>query len=539
MTHARKVAAAYNIGCAAVGTRMKKRLLSKVSWFSAELVRRKVYPVIVTYAIASWVLLQIGEVTFDPLGVPDWVMTALVVVVIGGFPIAAVLAWMFDIAPTGIVRDRPIEVSNKSDGPPSVAVLPFADMSPDQDQVYFCEGIAEAVLNALTQIEALRVVSRTSSFRYGSASEDIRAIGKTLGATAILEGSVRKADNKLRVTAQLINVADGFHLWSKTFDRRLEDVFAIQDEIATCIGESLLDTLVPITSTSCCDVTAYEFYLRGRQFLQRFRKADIEHARRMFRSAIDRDPEFASAWAGYADTFSLELMYADSDASFRDKASEASAKALELDPESGEAHASAGLAHLVREEFADAERELNKAIELSPTLFEAYYYFARTRFHQGDMDAAADWFAKAAEVNPEDYQSRLLRVQVLRGQGRLDEAKAEAREAIDVVKRQLEWHPDDVRALHLGAGSLLLLGEEEQADRWLQRALQADPNDPIVLYNVACNYSIMGRLESALDHLERVVENGAVSQDWMRNDSDLESLHGHPRYEALLARFSN
>jgi len=296
---------------------------------------------------------------------------------------------------------------------------------------------------------------------------------------------------------------------------------------------------VPITSTSCCDVTAYEFYLRGRQFLKRFRKADIEHARRMFRSAIDRDPEFASAWAGYADTFSLELMYADSDSSFRDKASEASAKALELDPESGEAHASAGLAHLVREEFADAERELNKAIELNPTLFEAYYYFARTRFHQGDMDAAADWFAKAAEVNPEDYQSRLLRVQVLRGQGRLDEAKAEAREAIDVVKRQLEWHPDDVRALHLGAGSLILLGEEEQADRWLQRALQADPNDPIVLYNVACNYSIMGRLESALDHLERVVENGAVSQDWMRNDSDLESLHGHPRYEALLARFSN
>ncbi len=518
---------------------MKKRLLSKVSGFSAELLRRKVYPVIVTYAIASWVLLQIGEVTFGPLGVPDWVMTALVVVVIGGFPIAAVLAWMFDIAPTGIVRDRPIEVSDKSDGPPSVAVLPFADMSPDQDQGYFCEGIAEEVLNALAQIEALRVVSRTSSFRYGSASEDIRAIGKTLGATAILEGSVRKADNKLRVTAQLINVADGFHLWSKTFDRQLEDVFAIQDEIATCIGESLLDTLVPVTATTCCDVTAYEFYLRGRQFLNRFRKVDIEHARQMFRSAIDRDPEFASAWAGYADTYSLEIMYADADPSFRDLASEASAKALELDPESGEAHASAGLAHLVRGEFIDAERELNKAIELKPGLFEAYYYFARTRFHQGDMDAAADWFAKAAEVNPDDYQSRLLRVQILRGQGRIDEARAEAREAVEVVKRQLEWHPDDVRALHLGAGSLILLGDEERADRWLQRALEVDPGDAIVLYNVACNYAIMGRLDGALDYLEQAVDNGTVSQDWMRNDSDLESLHGHPRYEALLARFSN
>jgi TolB-like protein/Tfp pilus assembly protein PilF len=406
---------------------------------------------------------------------------------------------MFDIAPTGILRDRPLEVIDIPDGPPSVAVLPFADMSPDQDQGYFCEGIAEAVLNALAQIEALRVVARTSSFRYGGGSGDVREIGQALGATAVLEGSVRKDENQLRVTAQLINVADGYHLWSQTFDRQLKDVFAIQDEIATRIGESLLDTLVPVNATTCCDVTAYEFYLRGRHFLNRFRKVDMEHARQMFRNAIDRDPEFASAWAGCADTYSLEIMYADADPSFRDLASEASAKALELDPESGEAHASAGLAHLVREEFADAERELHKAIELKPTLFEAYYYFARTRFHQGDMDAAADWFAKAAEVNPDDYQSRLLRVQILRGQDRMDEARAEAREAIEVVENHLKWHPDDVRALHLGAGSLVLLGEEGRADRWLQRALLVDPDDPIALYNVACNYATMGRIDSALD----------------------------------------
>lgn len=518
---------------------MKKRPFSKISGFSAELARRKVYPVVVAYGLVSWVLLQIGEVTFGPLGLPDWVMTTLVIVVIAGFPVAVILAWMFDIEPTGIRRDRSIEVDDKPAGPPSVAVLPFADMSPEQDQGFFCEGIAESVLNALAQIAELRVVARTSSFRYGSASEDVRAIGRALGASAVLEGSVRKDNDQLRVTAQLINVADGFHLWSKTFDRQLKDVFAIQDEIATSIGESLLDTLVPVTTTTCCDVTAYEFYLRGRQFLHRFRKVDLEHARQMFRNAIDRDPEFASAWAGYADTYSLEIMYSDSDPSFRDRASVASAKALELDPESGEAHASAGLAHLVREEFVDAERELSKAIELKPTLFEAYYYFARTRFHQGDMDTAADYFAKAAEVNPDDYQSRLLRVQILRGLDRLDEAKVEAREAIAVVKSHLEWHPDDVRALNLGAGSLIMLGEEERADQWLQRALEVDPSDSIVLYNAACNYAIMGRTEASLDYLENVIENGTVSLDWMINDSDLESLHGHPRYEALLAQVSN
>ncbi len=518
---------------------MKERVFAALSGFSAELVRRNVYPVVVAYAFAAWILLQIGEVTFGPLGLPDWVMTVLVIVVIAGFPIAAILAWMFDFSPRGIVRDTRTTPREDSSTPPSVAVLPFADMSPEKDQGYFCEGIAEEILNALTQIDTLRVVSRLSSFRYAGTSGDIQAIGKQLGAKAILEGSVRKADDQLRVTAQLINVEDGFHLWSKVFDRELKDVFAIQDEIANCIGESLLDKLVPVTTTACRDVTAYEFYLRGRQFLNRFRRVDIEHARKMFHQSIQRDPDFAAAWAGYADTYSLDIMYANPDPSYRDLASQASGKALELDPDSAEAHASAGLAHLVREEFDDAERELSKAIDLNPSLYDAYYYFARTRFHQGDMEGAAAWFARAAEVNPEDYQSRLLRVQILRGEGRLEEAATEARDAIETVERRLEWHPDDVRALHLGAGSLIMLGQDERADRWLQRALEIDPNDPIVLYNLACNYAIMGRIESALGYLEKAQEMGTVSADWMRNDKDLENLHGHPRYEAVLKHVSD
>ncbi len=537
--HAGSHVQAYNKPRARSGNKMKKRGFSVLSRFSAELLRRKVYPVIVAYAVVAWVLLQIGEVTFGPLGLPEWVMTALVVVAIAGFPVAAVLAWTFDIAPSGIRRTAARAQSEEPDASPSIAVLPFVDMSPEQDQAYFCEGIAEEILNALTQFESLRVVSRMSSFRYGGATGDVQAIGRKLDARAILEGSVRKQGDKLRVTAQLINVADGYHLWSKTFDRGLEDIFAIQDEIANSIGESLLQTLVPVTTTACCDVTAYEFYLRGRQFLNRFRRVDIEHARQMFHQAIQRDPDYAAAWAGYADTYSLDIMYADPDPEYHDKAWEASKKALELGPDSAEAHSSAGLAHLVREEFDDAERELHLAIELNPTLFEPYYYFARTRFHQGDMDMAAEWFAKAASVNPDDYQSRLLRVQILRGEGLIEQAEAEAREAIEVVERHLEWHPDDLRALHLGAGSLILLGQVERADRWLRRALEIDPTDSILLYNVACNYATLGRVEESLDYLERAVTHGIASAGWMRNDKDLESLHGHPRYEALLSRVSD
>jgi adenylate cyclase len=517
---------------------MRKKPLSTLSGLSAELLRRRVYPVIVAYALFAWVVLQIGEVTFEPFGFPDWVMRTLVILVVAGFPVAAVLAWMFDITPSGIRRDSwRADVETRPGDSPSIAVLPFADMSPNKDQAYFCEGIAEEILSALTRIESLKVVARMSSFRYACGG-DLQDIGRKLGANTILEGSVRKSDDQLRVTAQLIKVADGYHLWSKTFDSELKDIFAIQDEIATSIAEALLHTLVPVKTTTSRDVVAYEYYLRGRQFLNRFRKVDFEFARQMFHQAIEKDPEFALAWAGYADCFALEIMYADPTPWFKDRAREASERALALNPKLAEAHASSGLAHLVCEEFEQAERELKTAIELNPNLFEAYYYFARTRFHQGDMDAAAELFARAASVNPEDYQSRLLRVQILRGVGRLDEAKEEARQAIDVVERRLEWNPDDARALHLGAGSLLVLGEVERADRWLQRALDIDPDDSIVLYNVACNYATLNRFEKAMDCLERAVEHGTVSEDWMKNDADLENLRSHPRYAALLERVS-
>ncbi len=326
---------------------MRRKSLSFLSGFSAELLRRRVYPVIVAYALFAWIVLQIGEVTFEPFGLPDWVMRALVIVVIAGFPVAAILAWTFDITSSGIRRDsRRADAETTLDESPSVAVLPFADMSPNQDQGYFCEGIAEEILSALTKIESLQVVARTSSFRHGGGG-NVQDIGRKLGANTILEGSVRKSGDQLRVAAQLVKVADGYHLWSKTFDRELKDIFAIQDEIATCIAESLLHTLVQVKTRKCCDVTAYEFYLRGRQFLNRFRKVEMEYARQMFQNAIERDPEFALAWAGYADCFSLEIMYADPTPWFKDKAREASERALQLDPDLAEAHASSGLAHLV------------------------------------------------------------------------------------------------------------------------------------------------------------------------------------------------
>ena len=512
------------------------------SYLSAELKRRQVYPVVIAYAVVAWLLLQVGEVTFGPLGLPEWVMTALIVVVILGFPVAVALAWIYDIQPARIRRDiADVAVVDDVDDRPSIAVLPFLDLSPAGDQAYFCEGVAEEILNALTNIRQLRVAARSSSFQFDPKASDVRQVGRRLGVKAILEGSVRKSGDQVRVTAQLVKVADGYHLWSKTFDEHIENIFVIQDEIAASIASALIETISKkerksIQTPARADIDAFDFYLRGRQFFKHFRRAYIQHAMQMFRQAIDIDPRFALAWAGYADCHALLMMYAEPRPEYAHEAIMASERALNLAPDLAQAHASYGLACLVCHEFERSEEAFKRAIELNPDLFEAWYYYARARFHQGDMEQAAELFRRAANVDPTDYQSRCLRVQILRGIGKETLAREEAGEAVAVVRRHLEWSPDDARALHLGAGPLVVLGNTHEAKQWLRRAMELDPNDPIALYNVACNFATMGEVEEALDYLERAADAGTVSADWMRNDDDLISLRSHPRYAALLEK---
>jgi TolB-like protein len=237
---------------------------------SAELRRRGVYPVVAAYAVFAFVVLQIAEITFEPLGIPNWIMIALIVVVSVGFPVVVLLSWVYDLSWAGIRKESDLRAqAGAASDVPSIAVLPFTDMSPDKDQGFFCEGIAEEILNALTKIEQLNVAARSSSFVYDSGSVDMRDVGRELGVGTVLEGSVRKSGDRVRITAQLINTRDGYHLWSKSFDEQLRDVFAIQDEIATSIAEALLETLTPnqhacIRGTPTTNVEAYEYYLRGR-----------------------------------------------------------------------------------------------------------------------------------------------------------------------------------------------------------------------------------------------------------------------------------
>jgi serine/threonine protein kinase/Flp pilus assembly protein TadD len=423
----------------------------------------------------------------------------------------------------------------------SIAVLPFVNMSADPENEYFTDGIAEEIINALTKIQALRVASRTSSFAFKGKNQDIRKVGEQLNVTTVLEGSVRKAGTRLRVTAQLVNVADGYHLWSERYDRELQDVFAIQDEIAGNIVRALRVVLSDaekraIEKAPTANVQAYDYYLRGRQFFHQFRRTGMQFARRMFERAIEIDPGYAIAYAGVADCCSFLYMYWDGSKANLEGADSASRKALELDPELAEAHASRGFAVSLSKQYEEARREFETAIRLNPKLYEAHYFYARACFQEGKLEEAVRHYQDASRVRPEDYQALILMAAPLKALGREDEVEASMRSGLAVAEKHLELNPDDARALYLGAGALVRLGDRVRGLDWTRRAHAIDSEDPGVLYNVACSYSNMGQVDDAIACLEKAVQNGFGHREWFENDSDLDPLRGDERFQALMKR---
>jgi len=423
----------------------------------------------------------------------------------------------------------------------SIAVLPFVNMSADPENEYFTDGIAEEIINALSKVQALRVASRTSSFAFKGKNEDISGIGRHLKVSTVLEGSVRKAGNMLRVTAQLVDVANGYQLWSERFDRKLEDVFAIQDEIAASIVRALRVVLneqekKAIGKSATADVEAYDYYLRGRQFFHQFRRTSIQHARRMFERAIATDPKYVPAYAGAADCCSFLYMYWDASKANLEGADSYSQQALALDAGRAEAHASRGLALSLRQNYEEAEREFATAIALNPNQFEAHYFYARCLFQQGKHEKAVHHYLEAGRVRPEDYQTPYLVSAPLRRLGRKPEADAILRQAVKLAERHLELNPEDVRALYLGAAGMMEIGQREKALEWVGRALVLDPEDSGVLYNSACVYALGGRPEEAIKLLDKAIDNGFGHREWLENDTDLDSLRSDPRFEALLKK---
>ena len=424
----------------------------------------------------------------------------------------------------------------------SIAVLPFADMSPSHDQEYLCEGLAEELINALTQIDGLRVAARTASFQFRGKGEDIRLVGEQLNVATLLEGSVRKSGDRLRVTVQLIEVATGYHRWSHRFDGQFEDVFAVQDEIADSVAASLRGSGVTargkrLQHRTQTRTAAYDLYLRGRQHLHRIRHADLNSAVDLFRRAIEQDPGYGPAHAGLATAHATLYEWFgahDADLACADRASR---RALELAPDLAEAHVARGCALSLLRRYDDASREFDESIRLNPNLFDPYYCSARACFARGDVAGSAVLFRKAADVRQEDFQSAWLLAQSLKMMGREDEASSWRREGIRRAEHVLALNPLDSRALSLGAVYLLDEGQTERAIEWSRRALELNPNDMSSLGNGACLQARLGHADEAIALLERVSAQGWGQRDWLERDPDYDSLRDDPRFQRLLTTF--
>jgi TolB-like protein/Flp pilus assembly protein TadD len=424
---------------------------------------------------------------------------------------------------------------------PSIAVLPFSNMSTDPENEFFSDGIAEEIINALTKVQALEVVSRTSAFAFKGKSLDMREIGRQLGARTLLEGSVRKAGNRLRVTAQVIDVETGYHLWSERFDREMTDVFAIQDEIAENIVKALRVVLSKreesaIKAPRTANVKAYEYYLRGRQLFHQWRKESWDAAEDMFRRAIALDPEYALAYTGLADSAATRYMYFSGGEEALQQAESASRRAVNLDPNLAEAHTARGLALSCQKKLDEADQELRRAMELDPTLFEAPYFYARILQMQGRLEEAAAYFDRAAELKEDDAQAAGLAASIYHGINRPDDMRRAATRAIEAAKRATAANPSDSRALQMGAMALFHLGDVAMSKEWADRAVEIDANEISTLYNVACLSVMNGDKERAFELLDRAITLGWSRPEWLRQDPDLAPLRDDPRYERLIAR---
>ncbi len=420
----------------------------------------------------------------------------------------------------------------------SIAVLPFEDMSPARDQEHLCDGIAEEILGALMRIPDLHVASRTSSFRFRSARADIREIGSQLNVETVLEGSVRRAGNRVRVSAQLVNVADGYRRWYQRFDGEMRDILTIQDEIAERIAAELEVTLghrasSPRALQSAVQADAYSLYLQGRQFFHQHRRKGLEIAIQTYEQAIELDPSSARAYAGIAECHAFLRLYFGAGPEAIAAAERASARALELAPDLAEVREARGLSLFLGDDFDGAERELKRAVEIDPALYDPHYLFGRICFMRGQTAEAAAHYRRACAIQPEAYDSWYLLGMCYRRLGRADAARNADLECIEAAKKRIRLHPDDTRALTMGASVLATLGEPERAATWVERALQIDRDEPIIGYNAACVYTALGRFDEAFKCLERFAGQGRISPAWIANDPDLDPLRSDPRFQAL------
>ncbi|MBI1775416.1 MAG: tetratricopeptide repeat protein [Proteobacteria bacterium] len=429
---------------------------------------------------------------------------------------------------------------------PSIAVLPFANISGDPKQDYFADGLTEDIITDLSRVSALFVIARNTVFTFKGKAVQVQQVARALTVDYVLEGSVRMAGERVRITVQLVDGRSGGHLWADRFDRSLDDIFALQDDISRNIVGALKIKLLPgelatIANRPTSNAEAYQYYLMGRSFFLRsgWGPPALKVARQMFAKATEIDPWYARAFAGIANCDSYLVCMGDPGASFEDILA-SSERALALDANLAEAHAAKGLALYTAGRHGEANAVFERAVRFGPDLFEAHFFAARNFRAQGRHAEAVRLFERAAELQPDDFRALGLAVNAYRSLGRGDDMRSAVRRCLERVEAELAVHPDNAGALAFGAAMLGEIGETASAEAWAARAAEIAPLDSITNYNLACAYAGLGMLNAALERLQQVFSDPPFSRrshiEWMKHDSSLERLREHPEYQALLRR---
>ncbi len=577
--------------------------------FFAELKRRNVYKVAIAYGVVAWLLIQVATQVFPFFEIPNWVVRLVVLVIIIGFPVALIIAWAFELTPEGLKRTETADAehsagrsrkrtwiyvviiagaisiglfflgrytsSKQNAGAElpgkSIAVLPFDNLSRDPDNAYFAEGVQDEILTRLAKVADLKVISRTSTQKYKSAPDNLRDIAKQLGVSNILEGSVQRAGDQVRVTVQLINATTDAHLWAESYDRALTDIFTVESEIAKTIADTLRAKLTGseermMSKKPTANPEAYELYLKGRFFWNKRTGVDLRKSIDYFDQAVAKDPSYALAYAGLADAYVLLSGFGA--ASPKDSLPEAKAaaeKGLDLDGTLGEAHASLAQALLAYDfNFARANREFRRAIELNPNYATAHHWYGESvltplgQFEDGVAELkralqldplsviinadvgtvltsagryneAIEQLRKTLEMNPSFHYAHYNLGEALEMKGLTEDAIAEYEKATalndDPVPRALLGH------------LYAKIGRKDEARRILQRLRDSAKERYVTPYLFAMIHLGLGEKDRAIDFLEKTYEDrDGYNIAFIKVDPFLDLLHGDPRFEALVQK---
>ena len=583
--------------------------MSETGSFFAELKRRNVYKVAVAYAIVGWLLVQIATQVFPFLEIPNWIVRLVIVVVAIGFPIALIIAWAFELTPEGIKRTE--DVAPSIGGPSkgrtwifvaaigatlsialffigrytgqhparaggtelpakSIAVLPFDNLSRDPDNAFFAEGVQDEILTRLAKVADLKVIARTSTQKFKSAPENLPDIAKQLGVMNVLEGSVQKANDQVRVNVQLINALTNTHLWAEIYDRKLTDIFAVESDIAKTIADTLQAKLTGsekqmIAAQPTTDTTAYELYHKGRSLWEKRTGDNIPRAIEFYEQAIARDPNYALAYAGLANAYVLLPYYTGarrSDALAQAK--ENALKALQLDPNVAEAHVALGKLNFFHMDLAGSMREYQRAIELNPNYATAHQWFGNDSLVSlGRFDEAVAEGKRAVELDPLSpiinadlgvtlYLARRYAeaIEQLRKTLVIDptffyahynlgvalQLKGDLSAAISEYEKAKQLSDDSFAMALLGAAKGLA-GDKNAAEQALKNLDQTAQDQEADEYSRALLFLSLNNKEKALRSIEKAVAaRDGSSLTWIKVDPLLDPLRGDPRFEALVQK---